>query len=95
MLTNHQYVTRGKGFSKSKPSLKGITGKKDEGPELSKLQGNKLFSTIVNNNAGICAKLKLNPKFINMKTRGKAVAIGPLEYCGNGIPLSSTQGTVL
>jgi hypothetical protein len=25
--------------------------------------------------------------FVNMKTRGKAVAIGPLEYCGNGIPL--------
>jgi len=56
------------------------------------LRGSKLFSTIVKNGAGPALKLKLSTRFINMKTRGKAVAIGPLEYCGSGIPMSRTRG---
>jgi len=49
-----------------------------------------LFSTIIRNSGRIGYKKELgvSAKFINMKTRGKAVAIGPLEYCGSGIPLT-------
>jgi len=53
-----------------------------------------LFSTIIKNGGTIGYKkgLGISERFVNMKTRGKAVAIGPLEYCGNGIPLPRSRG---
>ena len=70
--------------------MQGIRGRKEEDPERSELRGSKLFATIVSNSASGTAKAKMTlvSKFINMKTRGRAVAIGPLEYCGSGIPLT-------
>lgn len=69
---------------------------KDERPDFASLRGSKLFITIVSNAAGSGAKATtFCPKFVNMKTRGKAVAIGPLEYCGSGIPFNLTRGGTL
>jgi len=85
-----KYAIRLYGFQKTKPPCRGISGRdKDKDPILYQQHGAKLFSTIVRNSAGVAYKkeLKVSGAFINMKTRGKAVAIGPLEYCGNGIPL--------
>ena len=59
--------------------------------------GSKLFSKIVGNSASTTAKRSGDMgtmEYINIKTRGKAVAIGPLEYCGNGIPLKQNRGKV-
>lgn len=56
---------------------------------------NKMFSTIVRNSATVTEKRglgKITMQFINMDSRGTAVAIGPLEYCGCGITLVPTRG---
>ena len=58
----------------------------------------QLFSTIVGNSATSSKKhsgVLVGMNYINIKTRGKAVAIGPLEYCGNGIPLKQNKGGTL
>ena len=60
------------------------------------IRGRQLFSTIVQNTATTTGKrLMVSSAFVNMKTRGKAVSIGPLEYCGNGIPLNTTHNKVM
>ena len=54
----------------------------------------KLFATIVNNAASTSYKKNevslVAQAFISFKNRGKLVAIGPLEYCGSGIPLQKS-----
>ena len=91
---NSHEFTRLHGFNRAKPFRRGIGGKKDTDPELSQQRRAKLFSTIVQSGAGVVYKkgLGVSKKFINWNTRGKAVAIGPLEYCGSGIPLSRSHG---
>lgn len=55
-----------------------------------------LFLRIVQNTANTTEKrLMVASAFINMKTRGRAVSIDPLEYCGNGIPLNTTHRGVV
>ena len=34
-------------------------------------------------------------QYIKKDSRGIAVAIGPLEYCGNGIALMPTNGSIV
>jgi hypothetical protein len=80
---------------KPKPSRIGITGK-DNDNSLYPQQKKKLFKSIVENAAGITYKkehgLLVHERYINPTTRGTAVAIGPLEYCGSGIPMSRPRG---
>ena len=87
-------ATRSYEFRRAKPFRRGITGKEDKDSELYQQRGAKLFLTIVNNSGAVGYKkgLGVSEKFINFRTRGKAVAIGPLEYCGNGIPLTRSRG---
>lgn len=60
------------------------------------MQQHQLFKTIVSNTATTSEKRTMvSSEFINMKTRGKAVSIGPLEYCGNGIPLKNTNRAIM
>ena len=57
------------------------------------IRASRLFMTIVLSAATVREKrLLVASEFVNMKTRGRAVSIGPLEYCGNGIPLTTTHG---
>lgn len=68
-------------------------GGKDSNNDIRQRQ---LFGTIISNTATKSEKrLMVSSSFINMKTRGKAVSIGPLEYCGNGIPLKRTNKSIM
>lgn len=56
---------------------------------LASKRRSKLFAAIVGKAATPAEKIStslVSMKLKNTKTRGKAVVIGPLEYCGNGIP---------
>jgi len=56
------------------------------------IRQHRLFQTIVQSAASVVEKrLMVKSEFVSMKTRGRAVSIGPLEYCGNGIPLKTTH----
>lgn len=86
--------TRSEDFRRTKPYYEGISGKGKTNSGLSQQRGTKLFTSIVTSAGGVAYKrsqgkkgLCVAERFVNFKTRGKAVAIGPLEYCGNGIPL--------
>ena len=60
------------------------------------LRHRQLFQTIVQSAANTAEKRVLvKSEFVNMKTRGRAVSIGPLEYCGNGIPLKTTHQLIV
>ena len=91
-ITNYNFY-RSQGFHSTKPFRRGISGK-DKTSDLYQQRGAKLFATIVKSSGGVQYKkgFGVSEKFIDWKTRGKAVAIGPLEYCGNGIPLRRSGG---
>ena len=60
------------------------------------IRNQQLFTTIVGNTATTTAKrIMVSSNFVNMKTQGRAVSIGPLEYCGNGVPLKKTNQSIL
>jgi len=92
-LTN--LYDRPKFASKTRGYCAGVGGK-DTSDDVYEVQQRQLSKTIVSNAATTTEKWDIiSSKFVNMKTQGKAVSIGPLEYCGNGIPLKRTNGTVL
>ena len=94
MLDAH-HMCRSQKVKRTKPCSQGISGQGGELPELATQRRNKLFSTIVYNNASINAKRQASAGVSNrikMDTRGTSVAIGPLEYCGNGIAMTPTSG---
>ena len=71
-------------------------GKKDTSSDAYQVRQCQLFKTIVSNTANTTEKRNMvSLEFINMKTQGKVVSIGPLEYCGNGIPLKKTNKAIL
>jgi len=72
----------------------GIGGEKNA--TNTELRHQQLFQTIVQSAANTADKRALvKSEFVNMKTRGRAVSIGPLEYCGNGIPLRTTHQLIV
>jgi len=81
--------------SKTRGYCTGVGGK-DTSDIMFEVRQRQLFKTIVSSTASTTEKRgMISSKFINMKTRGKAVSIGPLEYCGNGIPLKKTNKSIL
>jgi len=99
VIKAYQDMARSKNVTKSKKFIQGISGQKhQETPGDYAKRRVKLFSTIVNNNANINAKRSLSTEatqYMKMGSRGTAVAIGPLEYCGSGIALTPTNGDIL
>lgn len=85
---------RPKFASKTRGFCEGIGGR-DPNQDRADIRCRQLFKTIVSNAGSTSEKRLISPKFVNMKTRGKAVSIGPLEYCGSGIPLKRTNGEIL
>lgn len=72
----------------------GINGDKDAID--ADMRDRQLFQTIVQSAGSTAEKrLMVESKFVSMKTRGRAVSIGPLEYCGNGIPLKTTHKNIV
>ena len=99
LIDNLSCATRSQKFRRSKQPTQGITGReKNEDSTLYRQRMSKLFLTIVNNSATITNKRELgsvSSQFINMESRGTAVAIGPLEYCGSGLPITPTRGNTM
>jgi hypothetical protein len=92
-----KYATRSWQIPKAKAKTPRIGISSKQTGENSGLQNQrkaKLFKRIIENGAGIAYKkgLGVGETFVNLKTRGKAVAIGPLEYCGSGIPMMRPRG---
>ena len=78
--------------------LNGLSGKDFKAvKKLVQERGAKLFASIVKNAGTVTTKRRLGVSngFVSIKTRGKAVAIGPLEYCGNDIPMKESHGATL
>ena len=70
----------------------GIGGKDTTGADD---RQSSLFKTIVSKTATTSEKRTLVVlEFVNMKTCGRAVSIGPLKYCGNGILLKKINQEV-
>jgi hypothetical protein len=103
-MSSHQYAMltnlvklcdRPKFPRKTRGFCIGIGGKDSNSDDIG-IRQRQLFTAIVSNTATTSEKrLMVSSMFISMKTRGKAVSIGPLEYCGNGVPLKNTNGSIL